>query len=131
MLRSDMVEILDDRPCLKVQWDWGDAYLWLKNHGGGSVCLEHEYPNAKWAKKLDKDLLHWWDILAAYEHEHQTNGEFADLTNFDWQAFNAKGIALAKRLKQNLGDEAHVEYASSVLANWAHKTLWSSEEETV
>ena len=97
-------------PSHDVRWHHCDVYLWEINDGGhgwlATDCCS-AFGGSRDMIRLDEDFEAWAEILCAYEREHDTGGEYADLSGFDWDDFNAKGLALARRLKRELGPDYH------------------------
>ncbi len=76
--------------------------------------------------RLDEDFEAWGQVFLDYEAAHDTGGEFADLSGFDWDSFNATGLVLAKRLKGLLGPQRHVQYSKSIHDADRHALVWVS-----
>lgn len=126
------------KPSHDVRWHHCDVYLWEINDGGhgwlATDCCS-AFGGSRDMIRLDEDFEAWAEILCAYEREHDTGGEYADLSGFDWDDFNAKGLALARRLKRELGPDYHIQYSKSILDKEPHALMWASpagqrEEET-
>ncbi len=118
-------------PAHEVRWHGGDVYLWeICDAGYGWIatncCIA--FGESRDMIRLDEDLEAWAAILADYELEHDTGGEYADLSGFDWDNFNEMGLVLAKRLKQELGLNYHIQYSKCILDKDHHALLWKSPE---
>ena len=102
----------------------------MSNSGHGWIATDcvTEFGDNPNMTILDKDFEAWGRIYLDYEAEHDTGGEFADVKNFAWDRFNAKGLELAKRLKELLGPQQHVQYSKSIHDNDRHSLVWASHE---
>ncbi len=74
----------------------------------GDHLLGLELPNISYA--LEIGLAKWAIRLAKYRRATRYGGPPPE---FDWEAFNREGLALTRRLKQELGDDYRVAYAKS------------------
>lgn len=93
-------------PSHDVRWHHRDVYLWeINNDGQGWLATDccSAFGGSRDMIRLDEDFEAWAEILCAHERAHDTGGECADLSGFDWNDFNAKGLALAKRLNVSWG----------------------------
>lgn len=107
---------MDPRTILTIMPDYGmSPFLWF-NEGGaeggvGPNCCDDTY-------KCDSHPIsdELWRDLSAWSAEFARETEDCGLknggaaTNFDWQHFHAIGMALARRLKDEVGDAYRVVY---------------------
>ncbi|MDB2439573.1 hypothetical protein N9W89_12750 [Hellea sp.] len=118
-------------PAHDVRWHYCDVYLWeIDNSGSGWVATNccTAFGGSRDMIRLDEDFEAWAEILCAYERKHDTGGEFADLSGFNWDSFNSKGLVLAKRLKRELGPDYHIQYSKCILDKEPHAQVWVSPE---
>ena len=116
-------------PSHDVRWHYCDVYLWeINTEGHGWIATDccAAFGGSNDMIRLDEDFEAWAEILCVYEREHDTGGEFADLSEFDWDSFNSKGLALARRLKRELGPDYHIQYSKCILDKEPHAKGWVS-----
>lgn len=89
-----------------------DTWLWMKDANDEAIYIgeavgvyRHWFGKHKISNQLEHDATTW---LLEFEKANLYNMENAQ--NFNWTNFHTRGLALAKRLKRELGDEADVRY---------------------
>ena len=97
------------KPVFVVMPDYGQSYLW-RNRRISPQPLTHELmgATAKLERKISERLhreFQWWQRDFEDAFEVFTNGGL-----FDWVKFHNKGVMLAVKLKQEIGDSARVYY---------------------
>ena len=115
-------------PKYEVRWHF-DVYLWQMSeagHGWIATDCAVEFGDSRDMIQMDEAFEAWGKILVDYEAAHDTGGEFADLSGFDWDSFNVAGLALAKRLKRLLGPQHHIQYSKSIHDIERHALVWES-----
>ena len=115
-------------PSYEVRWHF-DVYLWEMSdagHGWIATDCSAEFGGSQDMVRMDEEFEAWGQVYLKYEAAHDTGGEFADMSGFDWDSFNAKGVELAKNLKGLLGLQRHVQYSKSIHDPDRHALVWSS-----
>lgn len=115
-------------PTYEVRWHF-DVYLWdMCDSGHGWIATEcaTEFGGSRDMVRMDEAFEVWGKVFLDYEDAHDTGGEFADLSGFDWESFNAAGVELAKELKALLGSQRHVQYSKSIHDQDRHALVWVS-----
>ncbi len=90
--------------------DYGGAYGWINRDGTDALGPNHA-DTSGWggdhpiSEALQEDFAAWQN-----EFERAPNEWKADIALLDWPRFHEQGMALARRLKAELGDAARVYY---------------------
>lgn len=100
------------KPHFTIWPEYGRAYLWLNTAGthslqGGEYSTKAAALQHGISKRLLSRLDDWQLFYERYAFESTTQ---RGPRPFDWNAFNAQGVDLAIRLKQELGEKARVFY---------------------
>lgn len=100
-------------PILSIMPDFGSGpFLWLSDQPeeraiGGNICDAVSWdPSVPLSEPL-------WELFAiwsgSFELAGVTSKEFEE-NGWDWSAFHERGLYLARRLKQEVGDDFRVVY---------------------
>lgn len=100
-----MITIMPDYGMGPYAWqkDDNDKTTYVGGNIADSVC-GFEGTGYKVSKALEADFAKWMGLF----------GRYSDKPGFDWDNFHRQGIALARRLKAELGDQARVVYDTPV-----------------
>ena len=98
------------KPIFTIMPDFGYAFSWTKSDGveatGGVGSWGWKGDAAKnISGRLIQDFIDWQDV---FENEGWTYAN--PNAKINWDAFHARGIQLARRLKAEVGDQARVVY---------------------
>jgi hypothetical protein len=94
---------------ITIMPDYGGYYAWLKQQDDGTTLVGGGIGNAGWGFEpgefwvspgLEQAFADWMDIW----------GGNCDDSGADWPAFHGRGIELAHRLKEQVGDQVRVIY---------------------
>ena len=94
--------------------DYGGAYGWINREGTDALGPNHA-DTCGWggdhpiSDELQADFAAWQT-----EFERATNEWEAGIALLDWPRFHERGIALARRLKAELGDAVRIYYEKPV-----------------
>lgn len=99
---------------ITIMPDFGmGPYAWEKDDSDRTTCVGGCIADAvcgfvgtgyRVSKALEADFAMWIGLFGRHSHE----------PGFDWDSFHRQGIALARRLKAELGDQVRVVYDTPV-----------------
>lgn len=106
--------IMDKKSAITIFADIGNApWAWRKDaadtttYVGGNMADAHGwYSDYSISPDLEKAFIQWakfFDSQPWYRNDEVSR-------NFDWQKFHTEGIALVRRLKQEIGEQAVIYY---------------------
>jgi hypothetical protein len=121
-------KFMDEKILLSVWPEYGSTGIWMPPKAGAQLVGPNvSYESLNLPPDLINDFTEWQDIF--------TKQVLPDDDSIDWEAFDAKGLELAKRLKINLFYKADIEYEFNgiqkiygfmVMADYS-ASLWDDE----
>lgn len=123
---SETLSLPPALPAYEVRWHY-DVYLWeISEEGHGWIATDCDiaFSGSRDMTRLGKDFEAWVKILRGYNDAHDIGEEYSDLSEFDWDSFNASGLVLAKRLSALLGPQRSIQYSKCILDEDSDALVW-------